>query len=141
MKKLFAALFVFFALIVLSRAALPVSAAIPTTPFDIPDGGLWFKFDGNAEEASGALTGTLRGSPRFVEGRDGTSEGAISFETEEQAVALKIDDIEGDWTASFWVKVSGSPYILHPLEILSDLQATANQLIHILLASDKGLDT
>ena len=107
MKKLFAALAVIFALTVLSSAA---SAALPTKPLDIPESGLRFRFDGDAEEASGALSGKLRGNPRFVEGRDGTPEGAIWFETEEQAVALQIDDIEGDWTAAFWVRVSGYPY-------------------------------
>ena len=35
---------------------------------------------------------------------DGTADGAIYFETEDQAVALQIDDIWGNWTASFWVK-------------------------------------
>ncbi len=104
MKKQIAVLFVLFALIAPSFAALPVSAELPTKAFDIPESGLWFRFDGDAEEASGALTGKLRGSPRFVEGRDGTPEGAIYFETEAQAVALQIDDIEGNWTASFWVK-------------------------------------
>ena len=105
MKKLFdSALFVLLALPLLFLAALPVSAALPTKAFDISESGLWFRFDGDAEEASGALTGKLRGSPGFVEGRDGTPEGAIYFETEEQAVALQIDDIEGNWTASFWVK-------------------------------------
>ncbi len=104
MKKQIAVLFVLFALIVPPFAALPVSAELPTKTFDIPESGLWFRFDGDAEEASGALTGKLRGSPGFVEGRDGTPEGAIYFETEDQAVALQIDDVEGNWTASFWVK-------------------------------------
>ena len=49
--------------------ASTVSAEIPTKPFDIPDGGLRFRFDGDAEEASGAVSGRLRGNPRFVEGR------------------------------------------------------------------------
>lgn len=110
MKKQIAALFVFFVLTVVYLAALPASAALPTVAFDLPDGGLWFPFDGDAEEASGALSGRLRGNPRFVEGRDGTPEGAIYFETEEQAVALQINDIEGDWTASFWVKEDGASY-------------------------------
>ncbi|MBO7404643.1 MAG: hypothetical protein J6V24_06745 [Clostridia bacterium] len=104
-----AALIPLFALAILF-AAIPVSAALPTEVFDIPDGGLWFPFDGNAEEASGALTGKLRGNPGFVEGRDGTADGAIYFETEDQAVALQIDDIWGNWTASFWVKAYGAPY-------------------------------
>ena len=104
MKKQIAALLVFCALTIFVFAAFPVSAALPTKLFDIPESGLWFPFDGNAEEASGAVTGKLRGSPRFVEGRDGTPDGAIYFETEEQSVALQLNDIEGDWTASFWVR-------------------------------------
>lgn len=103
MKKQIAALFVF--LLVLLFAALPVSAALRTQAVDIPAGGLWFPFDGNAEEASGVLSGKLRGNPGFVEGRDGTPNGAIRFETDAEAVELLCDDYEGDaWTASFWVK-------------------------------------
>lgn len=95
---------------VLTLSAVSVSAVIPTSVFDIPEAGLWFRFDGNAEEASGAVSGTLRGDPGFVEGRDGTADGAIWFETEEQSVLLGLEDIEGNWTASFWVKSSGVPY-------------------------------
>ena len=103
MKHHITPLFILFALLLFSLAALPASAVIPTVAFDLPAGGLWFPFDGNAEEASGALVGELRGSPGFVEGRDGTPDGAISFETEAQAVGLYVDDVEGNWTASFWV--------------------------------------
>ena len=99
-----------FALTLFTFAALPATAALPTKSFDLPAGGLWFPFDGNAEEASGALTGKLRGDPGFVEGRDGTPEGAIYFETEEQSVALQVDDIYGNWTASFWVRTSDVPH-------------------------------
>ena len=90
--------------------ASTVSAEIPTKPFDIPDGGLRFRFDGDAEEASGAVSGRLRGNPRFVEGRDGTPDGAIYFETDNQAVELGLDDIEGNWTASFWVRQTRVPH-------------------------------
>ncbi|MBR5365397.1 MAG: hypothetical protein IK132_04065 [Clostridia bacterium] len=104
-----AALISLFALAIF-LAAIPASAVLPTEAIDIPDGGLWFPFDGNAEEASGAISGKLRGNPGFVEGRDGTADGAIYFETEDQAVALQIDDIWGNWTASFWVKAYDAPY-------------------------------
>ena len=104
MKHHIHALFILFTILFFALAAIPVAAAFPTEAFDLPAGGLWFPFDGNAEEASGALTGKLRGSPPFVEGRDGTPDGAISFETEQQAVGLYLDDIEGNWTASFWVR-------------------------------------
>ena len=99
-------------------SAAPVSAALPAKPFDIPESGLWFRFDGDVEEASGALSGKLRGNPRYVEGRNGEPEGAIYFETEEDAVALSVDDIEGNWTASFWVK---STYVPHHVFLCSSM--------------------
>ncbi len=108
MKKQIAAWTALFA--VTALLCKPVSAALPTQAIDMPESGLWFRFDGDAEEASGAVSGKLRGNPRFVEGRDGTEDGAIYFETESQSVALSIDDIEGNWTASFWVKSEGSSY-------------------------------
>ena len=87
-----------------------VSAQLPTKMFDVPEEGLCFPFDGNAEEESGAVTGKLRGDPFFVEGRDGTPDGAIYFETEEDSVLLGLSDTEGSWTASFWVKASDVPH-------------------------------
>ena len=109
-KQTAAALFSLFMITELVCSASPVSAVLPTDPLDIPESGLWFRFDGDADEASGALTGKLRGNPRFVEGRDGTPEGAIYFETDSDAVGLYSDDIEGNWTASFWVKASDVPH-------------------------------
>ena len=94
--------FALLALALLIFSVLPVSASLPTKAFDIPENGLLFRFDGNADEASGAVSGKLRGSPRYVEGRDGTPEGAIFLETEDQAVALGLNDVDGSWTASFW---------------------------------------
>ena len=84
------------------------SAALPTKSVDLPSGGLHFTFDGDAEEASGAVSGRLRGDPRFAEGRNGEADGAIYFETDDQAVFLGIDDIEGNWTAAFWVRADGA---------------------------------
>ena len=105
-KKAVAALSALFLVTELFCAS--ASAAFPTKRVDLPAGGLHFTFDGDAEEESGAVSGVLLGDPRFAEGRNGEVDGAIYFEKEEQAVSLGIDDIEGNWTAAFWVRADGA---------------------------------
>ncbi len=86
-------------------AASPVFAAYENLEdFKIPDTGVLFKFDGNADDAFGNLNGVMKGNITFTDGRDGTKNGAVLLDETDDFIELLKNDYTGDWTANFWVK-------------------------------------
>ena len=77
MKK---ALFLLSAVLLIAVMAIPVLAEFDLEDFTIPDTGVHFAFNGDAKDEFGNVTGELVGDPTFVEGRDGTANGAVSDE-------------------------------------------------------------
>ena len=106
MKKL---LVIFISVLLALTANLSVFAAYELEDFTIPETGILFQFNGNADDAFGNISGSIVGDPQFVEGRDNVQNGAIYFDSPDQHVALLKNDIPGDWTASFWVKQTELP--------------------------------
>ncbi|MBE6723609.1 MAG: LamG domain-containing protein, partial [Ruminococcaceae bacterium] len=85
--------------------AIPALAEFPLEDLTLPEAGLHFGFNGDAKDDSGTVVGELVGDPTFVEGRDGTANGAVYLDDNEQYILLgKYVDAE-NYTASFWAKV------------------------------------
>ena len=102
MKK---ALILLSAVLLAAAMAIPSLAEFPLEDFTIPDAGVHFAFNGDAKDEGGALTGELVGDPTFVEGRDGTANGAVYLDDNEQYILLGKNVDAESYTASFWAKV------------------------------------
>ena len=85
--------------------AIPALAEFPLEDFTLPEEGIHFGFNGDAKDDSGALNGELVGDPGFVEGRDGTANGAVYLDDNEQYILLGKYVDAASYTASFWAKV------------------------------------
>ena len=102
MKK---ALILLSAILLIAVMAIPAFAEFDLEDFTLPESGVHFGFNGDAKADGDILTGELVGDPTFVEGRDGTANGAVYFDDNEQYIFLgKYVDAES-YTASFWCKV------------------------------------
>ncbi len=102
MKK---ALFLLSAVLLIAVMAIPVLAEFDLEDFTIPDTGVHFGFNGDAKDEFGNVTGELVGEPTFVEGRDGTANGAVYLDDDTQYILVgKYVDAES-YTAIFWCKV------------------------------------
>ena len=102
MKKV---LILLSAVLLIALMAIPAMAEFDLEDFTIPDTGVHFGFNGDAKDEFGNVTGELVGDPTFVEGRDGTANGAIYLDDNEQYVLIgKYVDADS-YTAIFWCKV------------------------------------
>ncbi|MBQ3859803.1 MAG: LamG domain-containing protein, partial [Clostridia bacterium] len=102
MKKVLTLLSV---LLLIAALSIPAFAEFDLEDFTLPESGVHFGFNGDAKADGDILTGELVGDPTFVEGRDGTANGAVYLDDNEQYIFLgKYVDAE-NYTASFWCKV------------------------------------
>ena len=102
MKK---ALILLSAILLIAVMAIPAFAEFDLEDFTLPESGVHFGFNGDAKADGDILTGELVGDPTFVEGRDGTANGAVYLDDNEQYIFLgKYVDAE-NYTANFWCKV------------------------------------
>ncbi|MBQ3956834.1 MAG: LamG domain-containing protein, partial [Clostridia bacterium] len=102
MKK---ALILLSAVLLIAALAIPALAEFPLEDLTLPEGGLHFGFNGDAKDDSGAVVGELVGDPTFVEGRDGTANGAVYLDDNEQYIFLGKNVDAESYTAIFWAKV------------------------------------
>ena len=93
------------AVLLIAVMAIPALAEFPLEDLTLPAEGLHFGFNGDAKDDSGAVVGELVGEPTFVEGRDGTANGAVYLDDNEQYILLGRNVDAGNYTASFWAKV------------------------------------
>lgn len=103
MKKLFGIILTILLLVGLTIRPV-VAAYEDITDFKMPSTGIFFKFDGNAEDSFGNVNVVLGDGVTFVEGRDGTPNGAALFDNNDAHIELLLTDSEADWTINYWVK-------------------------------------
>ena len=85
MKKVLTLLSV---LLLIAALSIPAFADFELEDFTLPDSGVHFGFNGDAKADGDILTGELVGDPTFVEGRDGTANGAVYLDDNEQYIFL-----------------------------------------------------
>ena len=129
MKK---ALFLLSAVLLIAVMAIPVLAEFDLEDFTIPDTGVHFAFNGDAKDEFGNVTGELVGDPTFVEGRDGTANGAVYLDDDTQYIFIgKYVDAES-YTAIFWCKVEdNNEHVFLCSSILGSIRIIHDDGVHV----------
>ncbi|MBR4896494.1 MAG: hypothetical protein IKZ41_08695, partial [Clostridia bacterium] len=129
MKKVFLLL---SAVLLIALLAIPAFAEFDLEDFTIPDTGVHFAFNGDAKDEFGNVTGELVGEPTFVEGRDGTANGAVYLDDDTQYIFIgKYVDADS-YTAIFWCKVEeNTEHVFLCSSILGSIRIIHDDATHV----------
>jgi len=79
-----------------------ISATTPQPPAS------WWKFDNNASDSAGGITGTTLGNPTYVAGNSGQAIDLDGDDCVDLGNPPSFDFSTGDWTISAWIKTTQS---------------------------------